>query len=46
MNDDARAIFAAIDTLVLERTTGRNFRCLEMPPGWCAELWPACAPGG
>jgi len=45
MNNDAFSIFAAIDTLVLERTSGRSFRCLGTPPEWCAELWPVCAHG-
>jgi len=40
--NDAFAIFAAIDTLVLERRWGRTFRCLGTPPTWCDELWPVC----
>ena len=42
---DAFSIFAAIDVVVLERVSGRNFRCLGNPPDWCVELWAGCATG-
>lgn len=42
---NALALFAALDTLVLEGTYERKFRCAGVPPSWCVRYWPECRHG-